>query len=131
MLMFNTQGASIMPSLLNRRGGSPVHLWVLATAALLFLSCRGTTSIKTLLDDPSRFDGQTVRIAGEVRGSVGALGFGAYQVTDGTGTLPVVSQAGGAPREGARVGVEGTFRSAYTLGGRTAAVLVEQRRYTP
>ena len=121
----------MMPSLPQRRGGSPAHLWVLATAALLFLSCKGATSIKTLLDDPGRFDGQTVRIVGEVRGSVGALGFGAYEISDGTGTLPVVTQTGGAPRQGAKVGVEGTFRSAYTLGTQTTAVLVEQRRYTP
>jgi hypothetical protein len=110
----------------------PVHRFVLAAAALLFLSCKGTTPIKTLLDDPGRFDGQTVRIAGEVRGSVGALGFGAYQVNDGTGTLSiVVREGGGVPRQGAKVGVEGTFRSAYTLGTQTTAVLVEQRRYTP
>jgi hypothetical protein len=120
-----------MPSLPKRRGGSAVHLWVLATVALCFLSCKGTTSIKTLLDDPGRFDGQTVRIAGEVRGSVGALGFGAYQLNDGTGTLSIVTEGGGVPRQGAKVGVEGTFRSAYTLGTQTVAVLVEQRRYTP
>ncbi|HYU91818.1 MAG TPA: hypothetical protein VE966_15340 [Gemmatimonadales bacterium] len=108
-----------------------VHRLVLATAALLVLSCKGATPIKTLLDDPGRFDGQTVRIAGEVRGSVGALGFGAYQVNDGTGTLTIVSEGGGVPRQGAKVGVEGTFRSAYTLGTQTTAVLVEQRRYTP
>ena len=109
----------------------PAHLWILATSALFFLSCKGTTSIKTLLDDPHRFDGQTVRIAGQVQGSVGALGFGAYQVNDGTGTLTIVSEGGGAPRQGATVGVEGTFRSAYTLGNQSASVLVEQRRYTP
>ena len=29
------------------------------------------------------------------------------------------------------LGVEGTFRSAYNVGNQSAAVLVEQRRYTP
>lgn len=120
-----------MPSLRKRRNSFPVHAWVLATAALVFASCKGTTPIKTLLDDPGRFDGQTVRIAGEVQGSVGVLGLGAYQVNDGTGTLSIVTQEGGAPRQGAKVGVEGTFRSAYMLGNQSAAVLVEQRRYTP
>jgi hypothetical protein len=106
------------------------HLLLFATA-LVFMACNEkTTSIKTLLDDPSRYDGKTVRIAGEVQGSVGALGFGAYQVKDGTGTLPVVSEGGGAPARGTRVGVEGTFRAAYTLGNQTAAVLVEKRRVT-
>lgn len=120
-----------MSSIPKRRSVSPGHLWVLAMAVLLLLSCGGATPIKTLLDDPQRFDGKTVRIAGEVQGSVGALGFGAYQVNDGTGTLSIVSEGGGVPRQGAKVGVEGTFRSAYTFGTQTGAVLVEQRRYTP
>jgi hypothetical protein len=111
-----------MPSILKRG---------LATTALLLLGCGGTTPIKTLLDDPHQFDGKTVRIAGQVQGSVGALGYGAYQVNDGTGTLSVVSEGGGVPRQGAKVGVEGTFHAAYTLGSQSVAVLVEQRRYTP
>jgi hypothetical protein len=105
---------------------------VLAASAVVLLGCNEkTTAIKTLLDDPARFDGQTVRIAGEVREAAGALGFGAYQVRDATGTIPVVSEGGGAPTVGARVGVEGTFRSAYTFGTESGAVLVEKRRYTP
>jgi len=98
---------------------------------VLLSACPGTKSIKELLDDPARYEGKTVRIAGEVKGSMGALGYGAYPVSDGTGTLPVVSETGGAPRDGARVGVEGTFRAAFTLGTETAAVLVEKRRYIP
>jgi len=119
-------------TIVSRRG-------VAALAVLLFLSCkantiapeRPTTPIKTLLDDPSSYDGKFVRILGDVRGSVGLLGFGAYQVNDGTGTLSVVTQGGGAPRQGARVGVEGTFRSAFTVGNQSATVLMEEQRYTP
>ncbi len=99
---------------------------------LLLGGCEGNvTPIKTLLDDPGRFDGQVVRIAGDVTGSVGILGYGAYQVDDGTGTITVVSERGGAPRQGGKVGVEGTFHAAFTLKTETAAVLVEKRRYTP
>jgi hypothetical protein len=102
------------------------------TTALVFMACNEkTTSIKTLLDDPGRFDGKTVRIAGEVQGSVGALGYGAYQVKDGTGTLSVVTEGGGTPTRGTRIGVEGTFRAAYTIGTQSAAVLVEKRRVSP
>ena len=106
---------------------------VFSILALLALAgCKGgVTPIKTLLDDPSRFDKQTVRIAGTVGSSIGVMGYGAYQINDGTGTLTVVSQQGGAPREGAKVGVEGEFRSAFTLGDKTAAVLVESKRFTP
>ncbi len=102
------------------------------TALALVVGCKGgVTSIKTLLDDPGRFDHQTVRIAGTVGHSVGVLGYGAYQLDDGTGKLTVVTKEGGAPREGAKVGAEGEFRAAFTLGSETAAVLVEKQRYTP
>jgi hypothetical protein len=105
----------------------------LATIGLVLLAaCPGTKPIRELLDDPSRFDGKTVRIAGEVKESIGALGVGVYQVDDGTGTLTVVSSAGnGTPRVGAKIGVEGEFRSAFTLGSRTAAVLMEHKRRSP
>ena len=108
--------------------------WValFAVALTLMGGCKtDTTPVKTLLDDPGRFDGQVVRISGDVTGAVGVLGYGAYQVDDGTGTLTVVSEQGGAPRQGAKVGVEGTFRAAFTLKTETIAVLVEKKRYTP
>jgi hypothetical protein len=100
-------------------------------ALFLFKGCKDTMPIKTLLDDPSRFDGKTVQIVGEVQNSAGAFSVGAYQINDGTGTLVVVSKEGGAPRTGAKVGVEGTFRAAFTFGTQSAAVLLEKRRYTP
>lgn len=101
-------------------------------ALVLVAGCKGgVTPIKTLLDDPSRFDHQTVRIAGTVGTSIGVLGYGAYELDDGTGKLTVVTKEGGAPREGAKVGSEGEFRSAFTLGTKTAAVLIESHRYTP
>ncbi len=105
----------------------------LATIGVAFLAaCPGATPIKELLDDPSRFDGKTVRIAGEVKESIGALGVGVYQINDGTGTITVVSKAGnGSPRVGAQVGVEGEFRSAFTLGSLSVAVLKEQKRRSP
>jgi hypothetical protein len=43
----------------------------------------------------------------------------------------VVTKENGAPRTGTRVGVEGEFRAAFTLGSTTAAALLEKGRYTP
>ena len=105
---------------------------LLMLALLPLAGCKSgdITSIRTLQDDPARFDGTVVRIVGDVTRSVGALGYGAYEVDDGTGRLAVVSQDGGAPREGARVGVEGTFRNAFTLGSTTVAAIQEKRRFT-
>ena len=104
---------------------------LIALAALGFYGCTSTTSIKTLLDDPSRYDKKVVRIAGDVEEAIGLLGYGAYRVNDGTGSLLVVTKEGGAPRTGAKIGVEGTFRSAFTVGAETAAVLEEKSRSTP
>jgi hypothetical protein len=103
---------------------------VLATTALLSLtSCSShVTSIKTLMTDPSSYDGKTVQVEGAVTSNVGALGFGAYQVDDGTGTITVVTTTGGAPREGAKVAIEGKFRSGFTLGDKSAAVIMEENR---
>jgi hypothetical protein len=104
-------------------------MFLFAVLACGFLAgCGGTTPIKTLLDDPASYDGKTIRIAGEVTGSAGVLGYGAYQVNDGTGTLTVVSKEGGAPREGARVAVEGVFRAVFTFKTESVAVLEESRR---
>jgi hypothetical protein len=103
-------------------------------AVMLLTGCKQgmqVTDIKTLLDDPSRFDKTTVRVMGDVTKSVGIMGYGAYQVTDPTGSIMIVTKENGAPRQGAHVGVEGEFRSAFTLGTETVAVIVESGRYTP
>jgi len=99
--------------------------------ALTLGACRGTMPIGDLLDDPGRYDGETVKIKGEVTGSIGALGQGAYRVDDGTGTMNILSRGRGAPREGAEVGVEGEFRSVFTFGDASQAVILEERRFDP
>ena len=104
--------------------------FIAIAAVVLLVGCPGTKPIRELLDDPSHYDGKTVRIAGQVKQSAGALGYGAYRVDDGTGTITVISQGGGAPRTGATVGVEGTFRAAFTLAGQSLAVVMETRRKT-
>ena len=104
---------------------------ILATIALAGCKSGSITPIRNLVDDPGRYDKQTVRVAGTVGPSMGMLGYGAYEIKDDTGSLPVVSEKGGAPREGAKVGVEGEFRAAFTLGPQTAAVIIEKQRFTP
>jgi len=81
-----------------------------------------------LLDDPGSYDGKVVNVGGQVTQAVGVLGYGAYELNDGTGSILVVTKTSGAPREGAKVGVQGTFRSAFTMGTTTAAVIQEDTR---
>lgn len=104
-------------------------LFVLLAGAAALVGCAGTTRIGTILDDPSSFDGREVRVEGEVTQNMAVpLVGGTYQVDDGTGTLTVVTEQGGVPREGAEVSVVGTFRALFALGARTLAVLQERER---
>jgi len=100
----------------------------ISAALLLLAGCASVTPIGQLLDDPSHYDGKTVRIEGEVKGSAGGLGVGAYQVKDETGTLTVVSEKSDPPRTGAKVGVKGKFDALITIGSRGLAVLREESR---
>lgn len=115
------------------RRNAAFHVILLLAVLALAAGCKGgrVMTVKELLDDPTRFDRQTVRVVGEVRESIGAFGYGAYRLDDGTGVIAIVSKEGGAPRTGARVGVEGTFRAAFTLGAETLAAIEETSRRTP
>ncbi len=104
------------------------RLLALTGALLTLAGCAGITPIGELLDNPAKYDGRTVRVEGEVRESAGGLGLGAYQVRDDTGTLTVVSETGGPPRSGSKIGVKGRFQALITLGSRSLAVLREESR---
>ncbi|HET6777663.1 MAG TPA: hypothetical protein VFH26_02120 [Gemmatimonadales bacterium] len=97
-------------------------------AAILVSACAGVTPIRDLLNDPSKYDGKTVRIEGEVQGSAGGLGVGAYEVKDDTGRLTVISEDRDPPRSGAKVGVKGKFQALLSLGIKSLAVLREESR---
>lgn len=103
----------------------------LVSTLSVLAGCASVTPIGQLLNDPSRYDGKTVRIQGQVKGSIGGLGVGAYEVKDNTGTLAVVSQAGDPPPSGSKIGVKGTFQALLTLGIKSLAVLKEESRSFP
>ena len=105
--------------------------WGTAAAAFIALSgCASVTPIGNLLNNPSKYDGKTVQIEGEVGEAAGGLGMGAYQVRDKTGTIPIMTSTS-PPRSGSRIGVKGRFQSLFTIGSRSLAVLREESRSTP
>jgi hypothetical protein len=109
------------------RSARPAAL-VPLVALLLLTGCAGVTPIGELMDNPAKYDGETVQVEGEVKESAGGLGLGAYQVRDDTGTLTIVSETGGPPRTGSKINVKGTFQALLTLGSRSLAVLREESR---
>lgn len=110
------------------RAGRLAALLPMTGMLVVLAGCAGITPIGELLDNPARYDGKTVRVEGEVKESAGGLGLGAYQVRDKTGTLTVVSETGGPPRSGSKIGVKGRFEALITLGSRSLAVLREESR---
>jgi len=106
------------------------RLAALTVLLVALAGCKGATPIKEVLDDPSKFTSEPVRIAGTVTDAVSVLGVGAYKVKDDTGTITVVSKTTGVPREGAKVGVEGKVQTGYTIGTQSLTVLVESKRET-
>ena len=107
-------------------------LLVLCLGTLAMLSgCASVTPIGELLDNSSKYNGKTVHIQGEVQQSAGALGMGAYQVRDATGTIPVISQQASPPRTGSKIGVTGRFDALFTLGTKSLAVVREESRKVP
>jgi hypothetical protein len=97
-------------------------------ALIVLAGCAGVTPIRDLLNDPSEYDGKTVRIEGKVRGAAGGLGVGAYEVEDETGRLTVVTDDRDPPRTGSNVGVKGKFQALLSLGIKSLAVLREESR---
>ncbi len=82
--------------------------------ALFLVGCEEKT-ISQIKADPNRYANRDVGIRGEVTESFSVLGRGAYQVSDGTGKLWVVSEKG-VPRKGSRVAVKGRIRDGFDLG---------------
>lgn len=100
--------------------------WVLAPALLLALTGCGSVKIRQLVHNPGRYQNRTVRIAGNVTRSTGALVAGAYQVDDGTGKITVLSVRPIPPR-GASVRVKGEFNSGLQILNRSFGNIIREQ----
>ncbi len=98
---------------------------LLGTVVFGLSACAGSIHIKDLLDQPQKYQGKTVRVAGTVTKSAGVLGTGAYEVDDGTGKIYVIARGQGIPREGAKTKAQGRFESVFSFLGRTMAAIVQ------
>ena len=100
---------------------------ILLLTSLVLCGCSQKVKIEDILADPSRWARKTVRIEGTVQNSVGAIGRGAYEVSDDTDTIWVISSSG-VPSRGALVAVEGrVFQGAQFLGQSYGVALREKR----
>src|SRR5947208_14960782 len=96
-------------------------LAALIGVVLLLAGCPQQTSIGNINRDPGAFMNKEVSVAGTVNHSYGLMGNGIYEVTDGTGSIWVLSQGYGVPGDGAKVGVSGTLIPTLPLAAQTFA----------
>jgi hypothetical protein len=98
---------------------------LLLASSLLLTACPQQTTINQLNGDPSRYRGKEILIIGDVTNSFGALGQGAYELSDETGKIWVITNRG-VPSKGARVGAVGRYIQGINFGGRNLASALEE-----
>lgn len=102
---------------------------MLTILAGVMLSACGTVKIARINADPSRYQNRDVSVEGRVTNSAGALGFGGYQVDDGTGKIFVISTGSGVPSKDSQVKVNGTVQSGATILGKTIGTAIRERSH--
>jgi len=111
-----------VPTLRNR----VVSLLLVVAGSLLLAACPPHVSIARLNQDPGRYAGKEIAIAGRVADSFGALGRGVFEVDDGTGTMWVLAGQYGIPAAGAKVAVTGRVEQGFSLAGRNFATILRE-----
>ena len=101
---------------------------LLSLAALFLAACPPRESIAKINQDPGRFAGKEISVAGRVTDSFGAMGTGVFQLDDGSGTLWVFSKNYGVPGSGAKLAVTGVVEQGFALGGRNFATILRETK---
>ena len=94
-----------------------------------FWGCRSllryqNVSVGDILDNPREYDGQLVRVTGTVRAPFSLILIRYFELTDGTGSIPVVTKRP-LPREGKQATVTGRVNAAFGLGAINVVVIEE------
>lgn len=92
---------------------------------LVSFGCIGGDKIGEITSNPPSYEGKTVKIKGTVIDtfSVPLVSQGAYQVSDGTGSIWVVTTRG-VPAEGETISVTGTVRPAFKIAGQSFGIVI-------
>ncbi|HXH70462.1 MAG TPA: hypothetical protein VNI60_09050 [Pyrinomonadaceae bacterium] len=111
-----------------------ILLGLILTVGLLTLACPQRTSIADIEANPSKYYDKEVGIAGRVDTSYGVSipiireQGGIYKVSDGTGSIWVVTQRS-VPSKGAQLGIKGKIQNGVNYNGKNyGLVLMEDGR---
>ena len=103
-----------------------VSAFMIVLGSLLLAGCPPRVSIARLNQDPGRYAGREVTIAGRVVDSYGALGRGVFALDDGTGSMWVLAGQYGIPGAGAKLAVTGRVEQGFSLAGRNFATILRE-----
>ena len=109
-----------------RCGGNRAAVLLLCGFAVL-MSCAAifATKIADIKKTPGAYDGRIVTIAGKVTSAHNLVVVKYYEVNDGTGEIPVVTESA-LPKEGDSVSVKGRVNQAFAVGTARLVVIVEE-----
>ena len=113
-----------------------IFLIIAMAAAMFATGCPERRSIADIEANPGRYQNKEIAIAGTVRNGYGLsipgtnIGGGAYQISDGTGSIWVITK-GSIPAKGTEMGVSGVVGSGINIGGRNygLGIMEKERRY--
>jgi len=98
---------------------------LIVISIMVSCGCIGGDKIGDITSNPSQYEGKTVKIKGTVIDtfSVPLVSQGAYQVSDGTGSIWVVTTRG-VPAEGEKITIEGTVRPAFKIADQSFGLVI-------
>jgi hypothetical protein len=114
-------------------GTKIILLSLVVFVGIFATACPERVSIADIEANPSRYQNKDIAIAGTVRDSWGinipgtGLRGGAYQVSDGTGSIWVLTD-NAVPVRGSQLGVQGRVGSGFTVGGRTFGLGMQEKK---
>ena len=106
-----------------------MRLFTLALFVLL-IACGPPRSVVTagaLVEDPTRYDGAEIVLAGIVENPRRSAGYTAFTLVDGTARVPVIAWGTQEVAMGDAVEVRGTFRSQVRAGDQVLSDTVEAK----
>ncbi len=102
-----------------------VNLVLMGFLIIVAVSCEiGTTKIGDILSHPRNFAGKEVTISGEVTETFSMFFVKYFTLRDGSGEITVVTERP-LPAMGEKIKVKGIVKEAFSIGTKSALVLVE------
>lgn len=93
----------------------------------LVASCSGPVAIGKIVAEPTKYDGKTVTVEGEVSGTQSLLLVKFYTLQDETGKITIVTEEA-MPNDGATKRVKGKVIEALSIADKSLLVIRENRK---